>query len=85
MCSTFDGKRTRQAPIPVRNLAFGEPDHHIKAIHNWADATSLAGLRGPSQKNQKSSKSLLTLWRGPDYIRLTNDGGDAAGDEEVRF
>jgi hypothetical protein len=38
-----------------------------------------------SQKIQKTSKSLLTLGRGPDYIRLTNDGGDAAGDQEVRF
>jgi hypothetical protein len=38
-----------------------------------------------SQKNQKSWKSLLTVREGPDYIRLTNDGGDAAGDEEVRF
>jgi hypothetical protein len=28
---------------------------------------------------------VLTPERPPDYIRLTNDGGDAAGDEEVRF
>jgi hypothetical protein len=49
------------------------------------DATSRAGLAGPSQKIQKSSESLLTVRRGPDYIRLTNDGGDAAGDQEVRF
>ncbi|TGQ45929.1 hypothetical protein EN859_006210 [Mesorhizobium sp. M00.F.Ca.ET.216.01.1.1] len=28
-----------------------------------------------SQKIQKSSKSLLTLWTPPDYIRLTNEGG----------
>jgi hypothetical protein len=41
--------------------------------------------RQPSQKIQKTRKSLLTLGRPPDYIRLTNDGGDAAGDEEVRF
>jgi len=40
---------------------------------------------GPSQKIQKSSKSLLTPEGTPAYIRLTNDGGDAAGDEEVRF
>jgi hypothetical protein len=38
-----------------------------------------------SQKIQKSSKSLLTVRRGADYIRLTNDGGDAAGDKEVRL
>src|SRR5690606_19509693 len=38
-----------------------------------------------SQKIQKTSKSVLTLRRGADYIRLTNDGGDAAGDQEVRF
>jgi hypothetical protein len=38
-----------------------------------------------SQKIQKSSKSLLTVRGTPDYIRLTNDGGDAAGDKEVRF
>jgi hypothetical protein len=49
------------------------------------DATSRAGLRRPSQKIQKSSESLLTVRRGADYIRLTNDSGDAAGDEEVRF
>jgi hypothetical protein len=85
LCSTFDGKRTRRAPIPGLRLVFEGSDHHIKTVHNGADATFLAGLPGPSQKIQKSSKSLLTLWRGPDYIRLTNDGGDAAGDEEVRF
>ncbi|CCV11394.1 exported hypothetical protein [Mesorhizobium sp. STM 4661] len=28
-----------------------------------------------SQKIQKSSKSLLTLWTPPDYIRLNNEGG----------
>ena len=28
-----------------------------------------------SQKIQKRSKSLLTLWTPPDYIRLTNEGG----------
>jgi len=38
-----------------------------------------------SQNIQKSSKTLLTPKRGADYIRLTNDGGDAAGDKEVRF
>jgi hypothetical protein len=38
-----------------------------------------------SQKIQKSSKSLLTPEAGPDYIRLTNDGGDAAGDQELRL
>jgi hypothetical protein len=41
--------------------------------------------RRPSQKIQKTSKSLLTPRGLPAYIRLTNDGGDAAGDEEVRF
>jgi hypothetical protein len=44
-----------------------------------------AGSARLSQKIQKNSKSLLTPRRPPDYIRLTNDGGDAAGDEEVRF
>jgi hypothetical protein len=34
---------------------------------------------------KKSAKSLLTPRGAPAYIRLTNDGGDAAGDEEVRF
>jgi hypothetical protein len=38
-----------------------------------------------SQNIQKSSKTLLTPKRAADYIRLTNDGGDAAGDNEVRF
>ncbi|WP_287245811.1 hypothetical protein [Mesorhizobium sp.] len=28
-----------------------------------------------SQKIQKRPKSLLTLWMGADYIRLTNEGG----------
>jgi hypothetical protein len=43
-------------------------------------AATAAGYRKSSQqfssqKNQKSSKSLLTLWTPPDYIRLTNEGG----------
>jgi len=38
-----------------------------------------------SQKIQKSWKSLLTVREGPDYIRLNNDSGTAAGDQEVRF
>ena len=54
-------------------------------VENDADAASRADCAGPSQKIQKSSESLLTVRRGPDYIRLTNDSGDAAGDEEVRF
>jgi hypothetical protein len=40
-----------------------------------ADATSRAGLPGLSQIIQKSSESLLTVRRGADYIRLTNEGG----------
>jgi hypothetical protein len=43
------------------------------------------GFEKSSQKIQKRWKSLLTVRGPPDYIRLTNDGGDAAGDEEVRF
>jgi hypothetical protein len=43
------------------------------------------GRKFSSQKIQKSPKSLLTLRVAADYIRLTNDGGDAAGDQEVRF
>ena len=39
----------------------------------------ITGLHGTfpyvSQKIQKTSKSVLTLWRGADYIRLTNEGG----------
>lgn len=38
-----------------------------------------------SQKIQKSLERALTVLGGGVYIRLTNDGGDAAGDEEVRF
>ena len=41
-------------------------------------AQSRAGrcvIRRLSQKIQKSPKSLLTLWRGADYIRLNNEGG----------
>jgi hypothetical protein len=33
------------------------------------------GEKSLSQKIQKSSKSVLTLRRGPDYIRLNNEGG----------
>jgi hypothetical protein len=36
-----------------------------------------------SQKLQKTTKWSLTPLACPAYIRLTNDGGDAAGDEEV--
>lgn len=50
-----------------------------------------AGFAGPGgaenesrQKNQKSSKSLLTPDGLPAYIRLTNDGGHAADDKELR-
>jgi hypothetical protein len=34
---------------------------------------------------QRDAFSLLTVCWGGDYIRLTNDGGGAASDEEVRF
>ena len=44
-------------------------------VENEADATFRTGCAGPSQKIQKSSESLLTVWRGADYIRLTNEGG----------
>jgi hypothetical protein len=71
--------------IPVAQVVFQRRNPHMKEVRSETDAAFQAGLRGPSQKIQKSSKSLLTLRRGPDYIRLTNDGGDAAGDEEVRF
>lgn len=47
--------------------------------------TCRKGIMQASQNIQKSSKTLLTPKRGADYIRLTNDGGDAAGDKEVRF
>lgn len=40
-----------------------------------ADAGAARVERGLSQKIQKSSKSLLTLRRPPDYIRLINEGG----------
>lgn len=43
------------------------------------------GEREPAKKNRKSSKSLLTHPGGPAYIRLTNDGGHAAGDKELRL
>jgi hypothetical protein len=35
-----------------------------------------------SQKIQKSSKSLLTVRRGADYIRLNNEGGAPLATEE---
>ena len=44
-------------------------------VENDADAASRAGCAGPSQIIQKSSESLLTVRRGADYIRLTNEGG----------
>jgi hypothetical protein len=39
------------------------------------DAAAIRDEDGLSQKIQKSSKSLLTLRRAADYIRLTNEGG----------
>ena len=48
---------------------------------NWERCLGahITGLNGTfpyvSQKIQKTSKSVLTLWRGADYIRLTNEGG----------
>ena len=47
-------------------------------------ALALAPL-GQSQKFQKSGTWALTVLGVAAYIRLTNDGGDAAGDDEVRF
>lgn len=41
--------------------------------------------RGCRKKFKKLGTSVLTPEATPDYIRLTNDSGDAAGDEEVRF
>jgi hypothetical protein len=46
----------------------------------YPHAAAAVGYRknGPnfsSQKIQKSSNSVLTLWTPPDYIRLTNEGG----------
>lgn len=49
---------------------------------NCAPKMREAGFR---KKNKKPRKSLLTPRGVPAYIRLTNDGGDAAGDQEVRF
>lgn len=77
-------KRGADAAIPVAGLhPQALPTIFIEAADE-ADATSRAGLPGMSQKIQKSSESLLTVRRGPDYIRLTNDSGHAADDEELR-
>ncbi len=50
-----------------------------RSSHRCGIAEGLRSVRkvraGLSQKIQKSSKSLLTVWRGADYIRLTNEGG----------
>lgn len=48
-------------------------------------AVQNAGFRYVVKFFQISAFLSLTLWRGVPYIRLTNDSGDAAGDEEVRF
>lgn len=44
--------------------------HAVAAVGYRKAASQLS-----SQKIQKSSKSLLTLWTPPDYIRLNNEGG----------
>lgn len=36
----------------------------------------------PSKKIRKNAKLFLTVWVCGAYIRLTNDGGDAAGEQE---
>jgi len=56
--------------------------HQRRAITIWGETPTFPYV---SQKIQKTSFSLLTPRRGVPYIRLTNDSGDAAGDEEVRF
>ena len=58
---------------------------HIRGRADWPDAASCAGRSGCVVKIEESWKSLLTLCGVADYIRLTNDGGHAADDEEVRF
>jgi len=55
-------------------------------VRNDEEKRRLSGIScQPSQKIQKTSKSLLTHSRGVAYIRLNNDSGTAAGDQEVRF
>ncbi|WP_345892458.1 hypothetical protein [Mesorhizobium amorphae] len=44
--------------------------HAVRAVGYQKTAPKFS-----SQKIQKSSKSLLTLWTPPDYIRLNNEGG----------
>jgi hypothetical protein len=63
---------------------------HGARVQPWQRALALqtasrASFPSVSQKIQESAFSLLTLRRPPDYIRLTNDSGSAAADEEVRF
>ena len=69
-------------PSRVLRCRFRPPNLYREAllpicgeVENDADATFRAGFAGPSQKIQKSSESLLTVRRGADYIRLTNEGG----------
>lgn len=80
-----DKNRSSDDAIPSPIEASDGQDASFATIHNPPDPTSRKGRRVLSQKIQKSSKSLLTVRRAPDYIRLTNDSGHAAGDKEVRF
>lgn len=43
------------------------------------------GRRTLSQQAPGKFEIGVDTLSGPDYIRPTNDGGDAAGDREVRF
>ena len=73
-------------------LDVGGGDSHLGTVRRGlgrpfpgtGGAGSLAPL-GQSQKFQKSGTWALTVLGVAAYIRLTNDGGDAAGDDEVRF
>jgi hypothetical protein len=42
-------------------------------------------FRSHLRKKRKKLEIVVDTFGDPAYIRLTNDGGDAAGDQEVRF
>jgi hypothetical protein len=57
--------------IPLPRLAFSR----VGRFRSARLGGLTKGKLGPSQKVQKTSRSVLTVWRGAAYIRLTNEGG----------
>ena len=74
-----------QGPASMFRAASRRPNSMPTVSAAGLSARALCTFPKVSQKIQKTGISMLTPQRPPDYIRHTNDGGDAASDEEVRF